>query len=517
MAELKIFIAGSKELKAERNGIKIIANDLSSLYGSKGIHLTAHSYEHFDEDQDSYNRFITQEADIVIFILDGYIGSKTEEEFVAATNSFHDNKRPEIMIFMREYDGKSLTPDIARVQGLIMGSLGSGKYHVDYSSLDDLKAKAKERIMRYINKCEAELENNSGKTAHVNGVGCKDSLADGGTAGKATLMRRILYGSSLLVMLVLLVFFGWNYFAGNTQQGVKDGQAMLVFSGGGSVADYIRNMTDGAVDVKRYDGSIYINLPSGSAWTLLLEEAVRWNEERMQPFASVVLSADRIDSVQIDYKVQNIRSQACITGYFLGHDTLAVFVEKDFAVSYGLLGGDGKENLISAKEFADLIKYVKDNKDNVRLYTTNKSSGTLRKFQRVVDCIRDDVNFDDMLDKEESHPFYQDSSSDYLYMLNGEVRRPFIMLGSENYYARKAGNYCKFNIYSDDKVVAKEMYIYFMAYRNLADDEYYFSPGVLELLKELGAHETLPADVWKMLSECRLPDRRGHMIFYLNK
>ena len=45
MAELKIFIAGSKELKTERNGIKIIANDLSSLYSSRGIHITANSYE----------------------------------------------------------------------------------------------------------------------------------------------------------------------------------------------------------------------------------------------------------------------------------------------------------------------------------------------------------------------------------------------------------------------------------------------------------------------------------------
>ena len=75
MSELKIFIAGSKDLKLERNGIKIIANDLSSLYSSRGIHITAHSYEHFDENQDSYNRFIVNEADIVIFILDGYIGA----------------------------------------------------------------------------------------------------------------------------------------------------------------------------------------------------------------------------------------------------------------------------------------------------------------------------------------------------------------------------------------------------------------------------------------------------------
>ena len=127
MAELKIFIAGSKELKTERNGIKIIANDLSSLYSSRGIHITANSYEHFDENQDSYNRFIVEEADIVVFILDGYIGSKTEEEFIAATKSLNEKNHPDIMIFIREYDGEAITPNIARIQGLIAGCLGNFK------------------------------------------------------------------------------------------------------------------------------------------------------------------------------------------------------------------------------------------------------------------------------------------------------------------------------------------------------------------------------------------------------
>ena len=55
---IKIFIAGAKELKQERNCIKVLANDLSSKYESRGMHIIAHSYEHFDDNQKSYNDYI---------------------------------------------------------------------------------------------------------------------------------------------------------------------------------------------------------------------------------------------------------------------------------------------------------------------------------------------------------------------------------------------------------------------------------------------------------------------------
>lgn len=515
MAELKIFIAGSKELKTERNGIKIIANDLSSLYSSRGIHITANSYEHFDENQDSYNRFIVEEADIVVFILDGYIGSKTEEEFIAATKSLNEKNHPDIMIFIREYDGEAITPNIARIQGLIAGCLGNSKYYVEYSSLEDLKTKARERIMRYVDKFDSEVLQEEEKHPFLTTRRTKNPYKGVSTIKTRITFWKYLSISLIAVLLAISTLFVLNKNAQNGSE-AKEPQSLLIFSGGGSVVDFIKKITDNTVNVKDYDSSTYINLPSGSAWTLLTEEAIRWNEKKTQPFISIVLSADRMDQTSIDYKADNIRNQACITGYFLGYDTLTVYIDKEFAKERHL--PIDTINEISAEKFTEIISFAKNNTDKVNLFTTNKSSGTLRMYQRIVDEVNKSLNFEDMLKQKQSHSFYQYSSSDYLHTLNGQKEGvPYIMLGSESYYSRKVNDYYKYHIYANGEIQMKEMYIYFMAYKNIKDDKYYFSPKVLDFLKKLGADKTLPENIWNELSECRIPDRRGNIIMHLNK
>lgn len=495
MKELKVFIAGSKELKQERNGIKIVSNDLSSIYSSRGIHITAHSYEHFDEDQDSYNDFIVNKADIVIFILDGFIGQKTEEEFMKAAAALNATGRPEMMIFMREYDNASITPGIARVQGLIMGCLGNGKYHVDYSSLDDLKAKAKERIMRYIDKL---------------GTGEKTEKAHGGTQQCIPEYKEKRKNSRLLSGLVaaltaIVVFFGWQKL---------NEQPLLIFTGGGSVVDYIKDISGGEVNIKDYGEALYINLPSGNAWTMLVEEAVRKNEDNERPFVSVVLSADKIDSVHIDYKVQNIKQDACIVGYFMGHDSLAVYIENSLAKAHGI---DESDTELDAGKLAYIISHTAKNRETARLFTTNISSGTLRMYQRVIKDVDSTINLEKMLDKEISHPYYQDSSSDYIYALETGTRMPYMILGSEHYYPRLAENYRKLHISADGKIQMKEMYIYFVAYKNGEKNHCHIAPEITELLEKIGAERNMKPEVWKEVSEGRLRKPGGHTIFYLNK
>lgn len=514
MAELKIFIAGSKELKLERNCIKIIANDLSSLYSSRGIHITAHSYEHFDENQDSYNKFIVNDADIVIFILDGYIGAKTEEEFVTATKSLREENHPDVMVFMREYDGKSLTADIARIQGLIMGCLGNGKYHVDYSSLDDLKAKAKERIMRYVDKHLDLLSDSSAKM--------KSSVAHGNAKAvspepvrTSAFWKRFSICSSFVIAL-LAVFLWWSWGRTEVQPGaVEPKEPMLVFSGGGSVLNYIKNMNEDSLDVKLYENSIYINLPSGSAWTLLFEEAVRQKEENMQPYVSIVLSADKLDVSGMNNRTNYFTDNSCVVGLFLGYDTLAVFVENELAEARGLQSSPQGIGRLSAKELTELVSYSRKNPDEVLIFTTNATSGTLMVYQRVVGK---SLDLKGMIDKKESYPFYVNSSSDYLRTLDGKEQTPkkYILLGSESFYSRKVNDYRKFHVYVDGEVQRKEMYIYFMAYKNL-EAEYCFSPQVLKFLEKLGAEKLVSPEVWRVVSKCRLPDRLGNSVFYLNK
>ena len=53
---VSIFIAGSKELKEERAQLKILANDMSSEAYMQGINIKAFSYDHFNDNQDQYNK-----------------------------------------------------------------------------------------------------------------------------------------------------------------------------------------------------------------------------------------------------------------------------------------------------------------------------------------------------------------------------------------------------------------------------------------------------------------------------
>lgn len=132
MKNIQIFVAGSKDLVKERDCLKVVVSDLNSLKKRRDCVFTLHSYEFFNDDQDEYNRFIENEADIVIFILDGRIGEKTEEEFLKATDSYNKNRRPKIMVFLK--NAASQTEDIGRIKGLIAGRLGGSKYYVDYST-----------------------------------------------------------------------------------------------------------------------------------------------------------------------------------------------------------------------------------------------------------------------------------------------------------------------------------------------------------------------------------------------
>lgn len=62
---ISIFVAGATALKAERDSIKTIANDLNSEFASRKVHIIIRTYEHFGENQKEYDRFISDETDLI--------------------------------------------------------------------------------------------------------------------------------------------------------------------------------------------------------------------------------------------------------------------------------------------------------------------------------------------------------------------------------------------------------------------------------------------------------------------
>lgn len=148
MRKLKIFIAGAKNLRQQRLSMKALTNDLNAIYINEGVSISMSSYENFGERQSAYDRFIENEADMVIFIIDGYVGARTEEELRLSSRLYKENGKPEIIIFMHSFTKR--TDEIDYAESLI-NSL-TEKYYVEYTNDEDLLAKAKERIDSFVGK-----------------------------------------------------------------------------------------------------------------------------------------------------------------------------------------------------------------------------------------------------------------------------------------------------------------------------------------------------------------------------
>lgn len=150
--EIKMFIAGSKSLSVERNAIcrelMIISNR-----STKHFILTGVSYEDFDTSfilegrQEEYNRFIIDEADYVIFIIDQTIGPSTHIELELAINSYKNKNRPIINVYYREPKmNETLSKDVQKAIDLINMN---HQYYVPYKDVEDLRLKFALAFSRY--------------------------------------------------------------------------------------------------------------------------------------------------------------------------------------------------------------------------------------------------------------------------------------------------------------------------------------------------------------------------------
>ena len=137
---VNVFIAGSKELRDERDLIRV---ELSKLTNVFNLDIRPHSFEDFKSSlkgqnggrQADYNRFIRDKADVVIFIFDSKAGSITEEEFDVAYDSLAENNRPDIFVYGRNMSSDDHT--LKKIKEKIF-SYGQ-EYYVEYTSRDDLR------------------------------------------------------------------------------------------------------------------------------------------------------------------------------------------------------------------------------------------------------------------------------------------------------------------------------------------------------------------------------------------
>lgn len=146
----KVFIAGSKELKAER---ALIREELSKVENTYDINIRSVTFEDFKTSlkgqqggrQTDYNKFIRDEADIVIFIFDSKAGSITEEEFDIAYEALAESGRPDIFVY-----GHNMSETDCTLQKIKEKVFSYGKeYYVEYEDLKNLRYLVFKDMMTY--------------------------------------------------------------------------------------------------------------------------------------------------------------------------------------------------------------------------------------------------------------------------------------------------------------------------------------------------------------------------------
>lgn len=151
--EIKVFIAGSKELTMMRD---IVRSSLMGIVNKsrKGYYIRAYSFEDFattmtpDGQQEAYMRFIRNEADYAIFILDSRIGGITHKEFIEALNSYKQDHRPKILVYNRktvetEQKDEEINKIIAEINNY-------SQYYTEFSTDKELSYLIQIAFMSYV-------------------------------------------------------------------------------------------------------------------------------------------------------------------------------------------------------------------------------------------------------------------------------------------------------------------------------------------------------------------------------
>lgn len=137
--ELKCFIAGSKTLVRERVVMRSVVSNMYVKWKSQNLLIEAYSFDNFPHTvsdsghQEEYNQFIDNEADLVLFLFDRKVGENTLKELEIALTSYRQEKRPKIIIYVKN-GGKKCEEISVLKERLLKEDI----YWEDYSSMDKL-------------------------------------------------------------------------------------------------------------------------------------------------------------------------------------------------------------------------------------------------------------------------------------------------------------------------------------------------------------------------------------------
>lgn len=152
----KVFIAGAKKLNGER---ALLREQLSKVANTKNMDIRSLTFEDFATSltgrdrgrQADYNKFIEEEADIVVFIFDSTAGEITEEEFNVAYNSLIKSGTPNIFVYVRKRNRifeLFLNRRLRDIKKKVFNY--HQEYYVEYRNHDELRYKFYRDILAFM-------------------------------------------------------------------------------------------------------------------------------------------------------------------------------------------------------------------------------------------------------------------------------------------------------------------------------------------------------------------------------
>ena len=476
---ITIFVSGAKRLKEHRTRLKVLSNDINGDLQRQGYAITLNmfSYMNLGDSQAEYDNFIKNKSDIVLFIIEDRIGEKTREEFLLASEARKKRGKPKIYVFLKEQ--KERTAELAEIENLINGNHSS--YYIEYSSLDDLVAKVRNRLNKDVNE-----------------------RLDKSNASPVKKLRKYKFWA-IASTIVLFLLFG----IGIKQYLAKDHRVVLLFVGGGSAMNCIKDKYESVGDVYSYEHSICIGVSSSVAWSLISGEILHHHavkNDRVQiPFYPVCLSAKEAkesDFLKLCDREQFVNKGSVLSVY-LGDDQLIVYIKKSY--DNGLVNG---KDSIHVDELSQLIRESLD--ENYIIYTTQEGSGTLLSYRDLLTPKGIEITTKAMGNNLQWFSSQTPSNS---------IRRdekPYLILGSEYYTATEVyeeGD-CRGLVVIDEngKTIKKPVYLYFAGYHHGLEGRYFWIPDeMVELLKKINPKY---GDVIK---DNRLPRRNEMVIVSLDE
>lgn len=137
---IKCFIAGSKTLQQERDALRAVTCVMYNKWNSKNFRILSYTFEDFKKEhthvppQELYNKFIEDEADWALFIIDGEVGRITVDEYRVAMASFKKNGSPKILALAKV--GSESNEKVAEIRDEINKE---HQYWSDYTDIVSLK------------------------------------------------------------------------------------------------------------------------------------------------------------------------------------------------------------------------------------------------------------------------------------------------------------------------------------------------------------------------------------------